>query len=201
MLGHPCCAVFWCMEPLPNNKHWFCATHENLDSICAIVECNMPIVIGTKSCIRADHQEMECLYYQEGQSNMTLEDRLRKHRMGNTTDAHPSSHNIDNDLDDVEQWYELDCNGFVQMHSSKSAGSVGVCDDVPCEATKTETGNKKIKAQYGRRRTHNEQTLVHPCGVIFAQATSFGAEAVSNVLVCFSSAVSNYGSPYVPALR
>ena len=80
---------------------------------------------------------------------MTLKDRLRKHRTGSTNDAHPSSHNLDDDLDDVEQWYELDCNGFVQMHSLKSAGSVGVRDDVPCEATKSETGNKKIKAQYG----------------------------------------------------
>ena len=128
---------------------------------------------------------------------MTLKDRLRKHQTGSTTDAHPSSHN----LDDVEQWYELDHNGFVQMHSLKSTESVGIRDNVPCEAMKSETGNKKIKAQYGQRRTHNEKTLVHPCGVIFAHTTLFGAEAVSNVLVCFSSAVSNYGSPYVPALR
>ncbi len=46
-------------------------------------------------------------------------------------------------------------------------------------------GNRVLKAQFGRRRTHNEQTLVRPCGIIYARATMFGTEAVSNFLVYF----------------
>jgi hypothetical protein len=49
--------------------------------------------------------------------------------------------------------------------------------------SKPETGNQKIKAQFGCRRTHNEQVIVQPCGIICSRATFFGAEAVSNVLV------------------
>jgi hypothetical protein len=53
----------------------------------------------------------------------------------------------------------------------------------PCPS-KSNVGNRVFKAQFGRRRTHNEQTLVRPCGIIYARATMFGAEAVSNFLVC-----------------
>ena len=60
--------------------------------------------------------------------------------MGNTTDAHPLSHNIDHNLDEVEQWYEVEHNGIVQMHSLKHTGS-GICDDVPCKVMKS---NKNI---------------------------------------------------------
>ncbi|KAI0039532.1 hypothetical protein FA95DRAFT_1585268 [Auriscalpium vulgare] len=54
--------------------------------------------------------------------------------------------------------------------------------DAPCPS-KSATGNVKRKAQFGRRRTHNEQIIVRPCGVVVARATFYGAEAVSNVLL------------------
>lgn len=57
---------------------------------------------------------------------------------------------------------------------------IAVSDPCPSKAA---TGNRVLKAQFGRRRTHNEQTLVRPCGIIYARATMFGAEAVSNFLV------------------
>jgi hypothetical protein len=39
------------------------------------------------------------------------------------------------------------------------------------------------KTDLARSRTHNEQTLMFPCGVAIARATFYNAEAVSNVLV------------------
>jgi hypothetical protein len=196
-LGHPCCGVFRCTEPLLNNKHRYCATHAHQNTLCAVVDCNNSIVVGTKSCSRPDHQEMERLYLEKGKSIRTLEHRLKQHRGGgNPNNTLPSADdpNPDDDLDEIERWYEVDKSGVVQMHSSKTTGSVGVRDDVPCEAKKSETGNTKIKTQYGRRRTHNEQTLVRPCGVIFARATFFGAEAVSNVLHFVKNAFSVPGA-------
>ncbi|KAF6765823.1 hypothetical protein DFP72DRAFT_798441 [Ephemerocybe angulata] len=38
------------------------------------------------------------------------------------------------------------------------------------------------KAGFGRRRTHNEQILVAPCGIIIARETFFGAEGVGAVI-------------------
>lgn len=48
-------------------------------------------------------------------------------------------------------------------------------------------GCKHIRVQFGRRRTHNEQLIVTPCGLIIARTTFFGSEAVSSVRVCACS--------------
>ena len=41
----------------------------------------------------------------------------------------------------------------------------------------------RMKARFSRRRTHNEQIIVAPCGVILSRATFFGAEGVGSVIV------------------
>jgi hypothetical protein len=70
----------------------------------------------------------------------------------------------------------------------------GVCNDEPlpdlvedvntCDG-KPETGNRKIRAQFGRKRTHNEQLCVGSCGVILGRATFYGSEAPNGVRVRF----------------
>ena len=74
----------------------------------------------------------------------------------------------------------------MRVESRPDPGTIGVADDTavsePC-LSKSAMGNQVLKAQFGRRRTHNEQTLVRPCGIIYTRATMFGAEAVSNFLV------------------
>ncbi|KAH8797228.1 hypothetical protein DL96DRAFT_1825368 [Flagelloscypha sp. PMI_526] len=52
-------------------------------------------------------------------------------------------------------------------------------DDVEECPEKPEDGNVKIKARFGRRRTHNEQIMVRPCGIIVARKTFFGAESLT----------------------
>jgi hypothetical protein len=75
------------------------------------------------------------------------------------------------------------------------SGSIGTAEDVakPCPS-KAPTGNRVLKAQMGRMQTHNEQTLVRPCGVIFARATMYRAEAVSNFLVMVKNVFSIPGA-------
>ena len=41
----------------------------------------------------------------------------------------------------------------------------------------------RCRAQFGRKRTHNEQILVCPCGFIVSRATFFNAEAISSLAV------------------
>ena len=145
---------------------------------------------------------MERLKFQKGKAAFTLRDRLARHRvthpnnaLGATTAVNGDDNDIQNDVDDHDHWFDTAKNGAIQIHTVNNPGSVGVQDletmappddtnFIPCEATKSEMGNVKLRSLYSRRRTHNEQTLVRPCGVIFARATFFGAEAVSNVLVC-----------------
>jgi hypothetical protein len=56
--------------------------------------------------------------------------------------------------------------------------------------SKPEAGNRKIRALFGRRRTHNEQIMVRPCGIIVARQTFFGSETIPQTVVsawfCFA---------------
>jgi hypothetical protein len=51
----------------------------------------------------------------------------------------------------------------------------------------------QIRVQVGRRRTHNEQLFVAPCGMVIARETFYGAEAPSTVIVSINSFY-----PYIP---
>ena len=51
----------------------------------------------------------------------------------------------------------------------------------PVEASQAKEG--KLRAQFGCKRTHNEQIIVAPCGMIIAHETFYGAEAVTSVIV------------------
>ena len=42
---------------------------------------------------------------------------------------------------------------------------------------------KWVKANFGRKRTHNEQVLVTPCGIILARKTFYGTEAILSCMV------------------
>ncbi|KAJ6566097.1 hypothetical protein B0H19DRAFT_940510, partial [Mycena capillaripes] len=187
-MGFPCCGCFRCTQPLTNNRHRFCKDHFGLHSVCAVDECNNLVAPGAKTCTIAAHAKMEKLHQERGKAAFTLKERLQKHRM-----THPNTTTIgleesaNGDLQDVEddiETFEVDGMGGVRLHTEKHPGSIGVVDTPDeCEAKKAETGNKKFKIQLGRRRTHNEQTLVRPCGVFHARATTYGAEALSNVLI------------------
>lgn len=53
-----------------------------------------------------------------------------------------------------------------------------LCDGKP------ETGNQKLRAQFGCKRSHNEELCVASCGVIFARQRFYGSEAPNGVRVC-----------------
>ncbi|KAJ7176348.1 hypothetical protein C8R43DRAFT_1084702 [Mycena crocata] len=188
-MGHIHCQSPHCTVQLANNRDRFCPTHKVLEKICSIVGCDRAVVPGTKSCDISQHSSMEKLHYERGKAAFTLHDRLQRHRI-----AHPNS-DADAEVKDEEdmEWFEMAEGGNVRVRREGNPGSVGVTDDA-CEAAKSDTGNRKFKALFGRCRTHNEQILVWPCGVIFARATFYHAEAVSNVLLFTEKAFSVPGA-------
>jgi hypothetical protein len=109
-----------------------------------------------------------------------LKERLQRHRVAHPNTAITTPAQLEenegvpvDDLEETDTWFENN-GGEVHVFTNSNPGSVGVLDNpagVECEAIKSELGNRKIRAQFGRRRTHNEQTLVRPCGVICAWAT------------------------------
>jgi hypothetical protein len=74
----------------------------------------------------------------------------------------------------------LDTNGiFVPDVNEEISEKVpDICDGKP------DTGNRTVKARFGRTRTHNEQLCVGSCGVILGRATFYGFEAPNGVRVC-----------------
>jgi len=200
-IGHPCCSTFACPIPLGSNRHRFCGSHSHLHLVCAIVGCDRPVVKHTKTidgkitettmktCSDPSHQEMERLNKEQSQANFQLSQKLMRQNVSHPNDAMAEKRLIDLvDLEDAEEWFEVDPeDGCVRLFTVHNPGATGELDaltslQVLCPS-KPDTGNRKIKAQFGRRRTHNEQIIVKTCGIICSRATFFGAEAVSNVLV------------------
>ncbi|KAJ2927262.1 hypothetical protein H1R20_g9835, partial [Candolleomyces eurysporus] len=132
-------------------------------------------------------------------ASFLLKTRLQRARNLFSTDLHhlPTLMAGHSDMVEDDETYVTDGMGGVSMEVRRGKGSIGLADNTldPSDCpSKSESGNVKYKAQFGRLHTHNEQTLVRPCGVVFARATMYGAEAVSNVLVLIKQAFSVPGA-------
>ncbi|KAF8964865.1 hypothetical protein BDZ97DRAFT_1659626, partial [Flammula alnicola] len=191
-MGRPCCGVFRCLKPLQNNRHRFCAEHIKLHDKCAVVNCENPVLEVTKTCSLPIHQQIEAKYHERSTGSFLYKDRLQHAQISQPVDSFSQSRRVpEQDVQEDFESYTAGGQSGIAVSVQKNPGSVGVTDsDVipePCPS-KSAAGNRTFKAQFGRRRAHNEQTLVRPCGVIFAHATMFGAEAVSNFLVMVKNA-------------
>jgi hypothetical protein len=109
-------------------------------------------------CSTPAHQEVERIHRERGQARFQLKERLQHAFV-----AHP--------------------NDAIAEETSPDIADVG--DEVEDFEIAGEQNGKKerIRAQLGRRRTHNEQIIVAPCGIIIARETFYGAEGVGSVIV------------------
>lgn len=96
-----------------------------------------------------------------------LRSRLKKAGVSVPDDSVPVGHAEE---DDHEVVFEIGAKGPVELDPDE-------CDGKP------EAGNRRLRAIFGGRRTHNEQLIMRTCGVILSRATLFGSEAVSAVNV------------------
>ncbi|KAH6894824.1 hypothetical protein BKA70DRAFT_1319560 [Coprinopsis sp. MPI-PUGE-AT-0042] len=212
-IGRPCCGEFRCGKPLVKIRDRFCAKHDHLQYECAVQGCKEPVVrekIGVdpltgkditralKACDRPLHQGMLKKHEERSKGAFLMQERYQHARIAHPIDSVSTQSELSHQ--DVQEQFEFyvpsatDPTG-VALVVEPNTGTVGVEDDstVPCPS-KSPAGNTVLKAQFGRRRTHNEQTLVRPCGLIFARATMFGAEAVSNFLIMTKNAFSVPGA-------
>jgi len=182
-LGHPTCAHHNCKIPLTTSRDRYCVGHRDLSNICAIKGCDSPVLEGKRTCGDPSHQEVERIYILQGESRVQLQEKLKRQRVSHPNDALP-----DDDLDvaeliDDEEEEEFDVTDENLIHGVHE----GVSDPRGASPLRTVgLGNKKrISARFGRKRTHNEQILVAPCGMILARETFYGAEAISMCAVNF----------------
>ena len=167
-IGHPCCLVFTSKEPLTNNQHYFCPTHAHLCLQWSIVGCMEPVVglstvalaLHTKACSDPLHWEIKWLHKEQSCTNFQLLQKLMQQKVEhpNTAVADKEVSDLTN-LEDIEEWYEVDCTSHeIHMFSINNPGATRVLDlttaAAPCP-THPELGNHKVKAQFGQCCTHN----------------------------------------------
>jgi hypothetical protein len=108
-------------------------------------------------CSDPQHQEVEQMHRARGQAQFQLWEHLQRARVAHPNDAVAEEKNP-SDVDAETEEFDV--------------------DDPP------ESGQKqRIQAQFGRKRTHNEQIIVAPCGIIITWETFYGAEGVGSVIV------------------
>lgn len=167
-IGHRCCRVHDCKVPLSTNKHRFCPTHDHLKTQCAVTDCSVQISPGFRTCDNVEHRALEKAYFQRGKALFQLRARLKKAGVAVPPDSVSLLENNDDSEHEEEMVIESTPNGPVEALD---------CDGKP------EEGNRRLRAYFGGRRTHNEQLIMRPCGVILSRATFYGSEAVSAVNV------------------
>ncbi|KAF8958550.1 hypothetical protein BDZ97DRAFT_1923591 [Flammula alnicola] len=171
-LGHTCCAVHNCKIPLTTSRDRYCTAHRGLSNICAIKDCSEPVLEGKRTCIHPSHQEVECVYRLRGESRVQLQEKLKRQRVAHPNDGIAQEVDVGELIDDEEEEeFEVDEQNPNLVHGINE----GVSDLRGASPLPTGSATKKrISAQFGRRRTHNEQILVAPCGMILARETFFG---------------------------
>ena len=179
-IGRPCCSYPRCRTPLESAKHHYCAEHRSEDEICCIKDCTEQREVGFRTCSDPEHREVEKAYIESGTAFFQLRDRLKRAQMAHTDDSLANSTTAEvleidggeeeefmvrgpQDADEFDE--QIDATSEVQEHLS------------------TTVLTKRVKAQFSRSRTHNEQFIIAPCGMILARETMYFAEAISNVAV------------------
>ncbi|KZT50752.1 hypothetical protein CALCODRAFT_422480, partial [Calocera cornea HHB12733] len=159
-----CCAVHNCPQPLPTYRSRFCPEHAAMESVCAVKDCSRSVRSGKQTCDAPQHAELEENYHTTGHLQTT----------GNTHAARevPVQQQADEQEDDPEQEQEDDEEQEAEQEEQRQHQHGEAVQDLP---------QRRPKAHFGRRRTHNEQLVVRPCGIILARGTFYGAESLSGV--------------------
>ncbi|KAF8182922.1 hypothetical protein BJ912DRAFT_1023308 [Pholiota molesta] len=179
-LGHPCCGFHNCKIPLTSSRDRFCIDHRGLSNICCIKDCSEPVLQGKRTCVDQSHQEIERIYILRGESRVQLQEKLKRQRVSHPNDGVAQEVNVLELLDDdEEEEFELRALDPDLVHGVKEGVSDPRGTSPPLTLEGSTTQKKRITARFGRKRTHNEQILVAPCGMILARETFFGAEAIS----------------------
>ncbi|KAF8057809.1 hypothetical protein FPV67DRAFT_1677039 [Lyophyllum atratum] len=115
-------------------------------------------------------EDVERIHRERGQARFQLKERLQRARVAHPNDATAVDTDLSNLAEDNEEEEEFDLpdrDGQRELATSETHRNVQT---------------KKVRAQFGRKRSHNEQIIVAPCGMIIARETFYGAEGVASVI-------------------
>lgn len=182
-ISHMCCSQHNCHILLHSGKNHFCPIHASLNDLCSIVDCGNKIVDSLLTCDNIEHQEIERLHCERGQSCFQLHKQLEHtHAIIHLTAPESNSWSLlqHTMLDNDDEQFTINLNGCVTADSPNS-------EKVPQDPSATKS--KKVRAKFAQSRMHNVQLTVTPCGMILGWDTMFGAEGIARVAVsCLSFA-------------
>ncbi|KAF7968972.1 hypothetical protein HWV62_28773 [Athelia sp. TMB] len=157
-IGHPCCGVHDCKEPLRSQRNRFCPTHWDKNTECAVVGCTNAMSPSHTTCAEPDHRSLET----------------------RGVEAHTAMFQLRRRLERLKVYHPEDEGDTIEAGEALATGEVVEIED-DNHPNKPESGNRKVRARFGRRRTHNEQLCVTTCGIILGRATMYGSEGVNGV--------------------
>ncbi|KAF8577525.1 hypothetical protein K439DRAFT_1649069 [Ramaria rubella] len=164
-IGHLCCAIHNCKVPLSKvGCDIYCPAHLGYEAKCAVTTCESAHGERFLTCPQLNHRSLEVAYREKGVAFFQMHDKIKKRAEGSASD--PGS--IDGG----------GLNEVVIVEGDDAGDSVPVilgCDE------KSPAGNRRLHAQFSRRRTHNDQLMIRPRGAIISSVTFFGSEAISAV--------------------
>ena len=166
-IGHPCCAIHDCKEPLPNSKARYCLSHKDEANKCRVSDCHSRASDGFETCSNSECRKAEQFRKASGKAMFQLKNRVSAQQR---LVAEHLKMVAEADLDDTDMVIEILESGEMRTED--------------CEG-KADTGNMRKKIIYGRRHTHNEEFCVACCGVILGRATMYGSEAPNGVRVSY----------------
>ncbi|KAF5310506.1 hypothetical protein D9758_018940 [Tetrapyrgos nigripes] len=165
--------------PLSTTKVTFCTTHFAEENRCRVNGCTALVTQGSKTCSNLEHKAAERKYKEAGQSIFQLKRRSeRAHQRYGVSD---SGWNEGEDMDSgngmrrrARQRYGVSDSGWNEGEDMDSGNGIEV--EIIQEGQKS-----KVRGWFGRKRTHNEQLIIAPCGIILARETFYHSEAFSLV--------------------
>ncbi|EGG03688.1 uncharacterized protein MELLADRAFT_89997 [Melampsora larici-populina 98AG31] len=165
-LGHPM-PEGPCTNKLDNINDRFCRDHfVILGNRCQAQPCSKAAITGSETCEDVDHIKAWAAFNEKIKGNFSLTSILN--RPGSHLPTDPTVH-----LDaDTAQILNLE----VLQHADESQRAHEAARD---------GGESQAAGKYllSRSRTHNDQLIVAPCGIILARKTFYNAESVSAVKV------------------
>ncbi|PPQ79909.1 hypothetical protein CVT26_004187 [Gymnopilus dilepis] len=161
-IGRPTCMVQDCDVPLESVKDRYCPVHQDEDRVCVVTTCSDLAEAGHRTCTIKSHRSLEEYNSEHNKAMFQLKHRLARLSTSQPSDSIPTAE-ADTPFSDEE----------VVVEQPEQP-------DPQCDG-KSEEGNLKLRARFGRRRTHNEELCVASCGVILGRATFYGSEAPNGV--------------------
>ena len=196
-MGCPCCGIHNCDNTLDSVHDRFCPEHAHFHQQCAVTSCSEPVQQGFKTCLLGEHRQLELHYYERGKAMFQLKTCLECLKISQTTDSLSVPLLARAEKSRLTTWDELTISVADLQPNTDEAddpppeGSGDADDHVVVDADsslcdgKSDAGNWKLHAQFGRKQLHNEELCVASCGTIFSCQRFYGSEAPNGVQVSY----------------